>query len=200
MITCKEDLINTAVFCPKGELRDLYIEKCSELGVSWEHASDINKYTFLFILDDMKLNGIMAQSDGYRNECKRLTLSDLNPRTKEVYEKVDFNSTSDAYRAMLDGDALYNHDGSSKFLFDGKNFIGIDDDGAVYSMECHSNKEPFYRKVTKPIEWYEDAIEFASMCEHVSSVIASEDAMSIKGSMTRDQWCDFARILLEQGE
>lgn len=166
----------------------------------WMHDRLANKhgespnYDYMRKLDSIITNLKLDYANGESDTAEK------EPRTKEAYEKVDFNSTSDAYRAMLDGGNLYNHDGSSKFLFDGKNFIGIDDDGGVYSMECHSNKEPFYRKVTKPIEWYEDAIEFASMCEHVDGVIANENALSIKGSMSRDQWCDFARILLEQGE
>lgn len=61
--------------------------------------------------------------------------------------------------------------------------------------------DELHQKVTKPIEWWEDA------CEHVKDsssddweleVTSDGKVMRMTAEMTRDQWCDFARILLEQ--
>ena len=61
--------------------------------------------------------------------------------------------------------------------------------------------EPLYVRVTKPIEWWEDAVEFAQHGEDMASQY-NEDSNSIYlcGTFSREEACDFARILLEQGE
>lgn len=123
------------------------------------------------------------------------------PRTKVEYELIKFESTAGAYRAMLDGEKLYSQDGESEFLFDGKNFVGIDSDGGVYTLECHSNNEPFYRKVERPVEWWEDAAEFIveNDDDDLSAYFDKQSGeLRVNTRMKRDGWCDFARILLEQ--
>ncbi len=62
-----------------------------------------------------------------------------------------------------------------------------------------------YQRIETPIEWWEDAAEFMSELAELS---ITEDGdlrvMMLKDQigfgMSRDKWCDFARILLEQGE
>lgn len=62
-----------------------------------------------------------------------------------------------------------------------------------------------YLKVETPIEWWKDALQFTKdnaenkITVHESQIYHGGE-LFIKASMSRDKWCDFARILLEQGE
>lgn len=121
----------------------------------------------------------------------------VKPRTKEAYEKVE-----DA----IAGECLYVKIGDkySERLVIGNHphhpCIVVEDGDENINTVMLSD---LYRKVTKPIEWWEDA------CEHVKcsssddwelEVTNEGKVMRMTAEMTRDQWCDFARILLEQGE
>lgn len=59
-----------------------------------------------------------------------------------------------------------------------------------------------YQRIETPIEWWEDAVAHAKQCKQVNTAIyqPEHDSIDIDGSMTREEACDFARILLEQGE
>jgi hypothetical protein len=54
-----------------------------------------------------------------------------------------------------------------------------------------------YRKVETPIEWWEDVVDYVNQHGFAEFV---NGKLAIQVSMTRDQSCDLARILLEQGE
>jgi len=69
---------------------------------------------------------------------------------------------------------------------------------AIGFKECN-----VYRKVDRPVEWWKDAAEFVNLNNQLEGKInavlcANGDHFRVRASMTRDQWCDFARILLEQ--
>ena len=58
-----------------------------------------------------------------------------------------------------------------------------------------------YRRIETEIEWYEDLVEFINQSTGDSrSTSANRETLHVRASMSRDKWCDFARILLEQGE
>ena len=58
-----------------------------------------------------------------------------------------------------------------------------------------------YRRIETEIEWYDDLVEFINQSTGDSrSASANRETLHVRASMSRDQWCDFARILLEQGE
>lgn len=96
MITCKEDLINTYIENDHGELRDLYIKKAIEFGFSHQGYRDRNLdwYNLGFIgicegWGNDRLGQSMVENEKINDyECKKLTLSDLKPRTRTEYEKV----------------------------------------------------------------------------------------------------------------
>lgn len=206
MITCKEDLINTYIENDHGELRDLYLSKCEYFGFlsnSGRKPTEMAESSAPYF-GMTETDGALSYSTNWSfadNGCKKLTLSDLKPRTKVEYELIKFESTAGAYRAMLDGEKLYSQDGESEFLFDGKNFVGIDIDGGVYTLECHSNNEPFYRKVERPVEWWDDVVEFIveNDDDDLSAYFDKQSGnLRVNTNLPRDKWCDFARILLEQ--
>ncbi len=57
-----------------------------------------------------------------------------------------------------------------------------------------------YRKIETPIEWWEDASEFINQTDDDNCSSIMEGKLHVNATLTQDQWCDFARILLEQGE
>lgn len=201
MITCKEDLLDTQA---SGDLVVPFQELAFKLGIGWSpNGNDmVVRENCGVIVCRVFGHGLeLAHRHNLGENLKQLTLSDLRPRTKVEYELIKFESTAGAYRAMLDGEKLYSQDGESEFLFDGKNFVGIDSDGGVYTLECHSDNEPFYRKVERPVEWWEDAVEFVKENACNMNAIArnlADDGLYVEAKMSRDQWCDFARIILEQ--
>ncbi len=75
----------------------------------------------------------------------------------------------------------------------------------VKELAHHFLHKNLFRRIETPIEWWEDAAEFMSELAELS---ITEDGdlrvMMLKDQigfgMSRDKWCDFARILLEQGE
>ena len=208
MITSREDLINTYIENDHGELRDLYLSECERFNLIINSACHTTDSEVIFTkLDKGKFGNVDHSGPDIEyllvnyGEMKKLTLSDLKPRTKVEYELIKFESTAGAYRAMLDGEKLYSQDGESEFLFDGKNFVGIDIDGGVYTLECHSNNEPFYRKVERPVEWWDDVVEFIveNDDDDLSAYFDKQSGnLRVNTNLPRDKWCDFARILLEQ--
>ena len=119
--------------------------------------------------------------------------SKKEPRTKEVHEKVELSLVEKV--TLLDsGEWLYTKP-------NGRTHIDLEC-AKSWSLAALDGVE-VYRKVTKPIEWWEDACEHvkASSSDDWELEVANEgQVMRMTAEMTRDQWCDFARILLEQGE
>ncbi len=129
-----------------------------------------------------------------RFDYKKLTLSDLKPRTKVYYEKVEFepNEIWKAFKEHQEVGYLYvNTSDGFECLFDG-----------VFNLAMAiSQGDQLYRKVERPVEWWEDAAEFVRENACNMNAIArnlEDDGLYVEAKMTRDQWCDFARILLEQ--
>lgn len=152
MIKTKEDLINTAVFCPHGELRDLYIQKCKEFGIEWNHHNlNIDNYSLLYIDHAGNLQGVITEVDDCYEPVKLLTLEDLkptpSPRTRTTYEKV----TEDFF--FLKGE------------FERGELYYLGDEGSYYS--CNSivdlalakDSDICYRKVETPMDWKEILME-----------------------------------------
>ncbi|AUR86930.1 hypothetical protein NVP1091O_27 [Vibrio phage 1.091.O._10N.286.52.B12] len=81
MITKKEDLHNTYIINDHGELRDLFLEKCKELGLVWLSGND--PFGSRIGLSSAKIgvvSGIIC-TDG---AGRMLTDADLKPQTKKV--------------------------------------------------------------------------------------------------------------------
>mgnify|MGYP001770909124 CR=1 FL=1 len=201
MITCKKDLINTYIENDHGELRDLYLSKCedfgflSNLGRKPTEMAGISAPYFGMT----EIDGALSHSTNWSyadNGCKKLTLSDLKPRTKVEYEKVTL-SLSEKSEILESGEWLY-----------------LDPDGRSHiDMNCAANwtigslrDMEVYRKVERPVEWLDDAVEYIRSLNGEANAIDFTDAesdgkkMAINISVVLDerQAKDFARILLEQ--
>lgn len=146
MIKCKEDLINTAVFCHKGELRELYLKKCEQFGVNWNHAGlNIDKYTLLMVDENAELQGVACCNDDFYLDLKRLTLPDLKPRTRTEYEKVtesifdlrDEFERGELYESLCGSKLENEHD----FIY------------------AYTN-DHIVRKVEKEIDWQDEIVRF----------------------------------------
>lgn len=202
MITCKEDLINTYIENDHGELRDLYVEAMNLFGIN---AGDGKSFNYLFSGDkkyiacmtEFNRNGQSEWSSNYQDvmELKKLTLSDLKPRNKVEYEKVTESifDLKDEFCAGL----LF----TKKFNQEWHQIKTEEQLGNLLSMNDDPTKNGIYRKVERPVEWWEDAAEFVkeNSCNlHPKANHLDDGGFYVESKMTRDQWCDFARILLEQ--
>ncbi len=115
-------------------------------------------------------------------------------RTKESYEKVEFIKLSDAALAVDAGNIQFNKFGNQPI-----------DDKALALHYYNNGTLSFYRRIETPIEWWEDANDLLGDLANLS--LDDDGVLQLtmeKGQvgfgMSRDKWCDFARILLEQGE
>ncbi|QIW88949.1 hypothetical protein phiV208_19 [Vibrio phage phiV208] len=199
MITCKEDLINTYVKNTPELRREFLslavkfglIDSKSEIGESSEEA--VVAYWNDVTGDNPKVGCWFAYADQIKEECRELTLSDLKPRTKVEYEKVT-ESIFDLKGEFKLGVLYCGHDGS---------YVPVSVDS--FLADCYSQGK-LYRKVERPVEWWEDAVEYIRSLNGEANAIdftdASSDgkkmAMNISVVLDERQAKDFARILLEQ--
>ncbi|QGZ13235.1 hypothetical protein PP410_gp18 [Vibrio phage NF] len=121
------------------------------------------------------------------------------PRTKVGYEKVEFeqNEIWKAFKEHQEVGFLYvnTSDGFECLL-----------DGVFNLAMAISQGDQLYRKVERPVEWWEDAVEYIRSLNGEANAIdftdASSDgkkmAMNISVVLDERQAKDFARILLEQ--
>ncbi len=193
------DLENTYIENDNGKLRDLYVAEAMRQG--YARYSDTAQCKYLEVVSVSGRGVCIYSTSAVEMESKKITLADFKPLTRTEYVKLELK-TKDFYMLMLNGDKLYNGDGSVTYKFDGKNFIGArggDSDSDSWTIECRSEREPFYRKVEKEITWYEDAINYAKSCEGVNTAIYSKeyDSIDIDGSMTRQECNEYAKLLLE---
>jgi hypothetical protein len=167
VIKCKEDLIDTAVFCHKGELRELYLKKCEQFGVSWNHAGlDINKYSLLMVDENTELQGVICCNDDFYLDLKRLTLSDLKPRTRTEYEKVSFVSVGDCVQSV--------HDNYGEYFF--LNNCSGEYQAAEYQDSAwYWNEGNLYRRVEKEIDERQEFIKEASKIWNRDDMHCSSD-------------------------
>lgn len=122
------------------------------------------------------------------NSCFKLT-----PRNKEAYEKVEDAKAGDLL--FVKNDEEYTeclvigwHPHHPAIVIEAGEMIGT------------ATLEDLHRKVIKPIEWWEDAVDYVNKEDSFGGARFEDGHLIVDGKMTRDQWCDFARILLEQGE
>jgi len=157
MIKTKEDLINTYIENDFGELRDLYLSKCYEVGLSVNKACYSTASPIIFTKELVELFGNTdhATNVEYINKkygkMKKLTQEGLkptpSPRTRTTYEKV----TEDFF--FLKGEF---ERGELYFLGNEDNYhvceTIVDLSIAKYSDKC-------YRKIETPMDWKEILME-----------------------------------------
>lgn len=193
MITKKEDLINTYIE-NEPETTKTYIELCNKFGIHFEWNGDssgeINEQNAKYV----EIYRGAYYFTNLPGDIKKLTLSDLKPRTKVEYEKANFEPEEiwKAFKEHQEVGFLYvKTSGEYECLLDG-----------VFNLAMAiSQGDQLYRKVERPVEWWEDAAEFVkeNSC-NINPVVRKLDdgGFYIESKMTRDQWRNFARILLEQ--
>ncbi len=123
-------------------------------------------------------------------------------RTKVEY--IQEGSFKEVLKCAIDGEVFYSKDGNGEFKFDASRLLFINHNGADVDIS-HLTEHCFYRRIETPIEWWEDAAEFMSELAELSITEDGDlQVLMLEGQigfgMSRDKWCDFARILLEQGE
>lgn len=98
-------------------------------------------------------------------------------------------------------DALDKFESMSGFEFyPDANGVG-DRINSVRNLALAYGNNSLYRRIETPIEWWEDLVEFINQSTGDSCASsANGETLHVRASMSRDKWCDFARILLEQGE
>ncbi len=112
-------------------------------------------------------------------------------RTKESYKKLDFNHAWEAVKHIENGGSFFvkKTEGLSPFWVEISHL-----QGAVADWKFA------HERIETPIEWWEDASEFINQTDDNNCSSIMEGKLHVSATLTQDQWCDFARILLEQGE
>ncbi|AUR85016.1 hypothetical protein NVP1067O_04 [Vibrio phage 1.067.O._10N.261.52.C9] len=118
---------------------------------------------------------------------------------KVKVEYVQEVSFKEVLKCAIDGEVFYSKDGKGEFRFDVSRMSFVNHDGADMKI-AHLTNHEFYRRIETPIEWWEDASEFVNQTDDVNCSSIMEGELHVNATLTRKQWCDFARTLLEQGE
>lgn len=174
----------------KKKLEKIY-DKCADINILLRDnknvkidgltvGTDISLFALDFLAEHIKVSGGKASK-------KR--------STKVEHVKVDWKSFCDEKFSNL-CDYIVKIDGT-------------DSSAGVLSLEIiDKNKDSIYRKVERPIEWWENACDYASKIGHSQPIEATvsldnsrEYLLHVNAMMTKWQWCEFARIILgEDGE
>ncbi len=204
MINKKEDLYGTEFAITNKEEAQALQDLCDSLGIEPGDWSGC-QYT------GGAMRGLVSFDIGTAHSCKLVFTSKLpdtdtmeefkllrkadiseilkeQKRTKESYEKLNFNHAWEAVKHIENGGSFFvkKTEGLSPFWVEISHL-----QGAVADWKFA------HERIETPIEWWEDAAEFIN--QHGFAGFAN-GKLEAQVSMTRDQWCDFARILLEQGE
>lgn len=195
MILSKKKLFNTYIENDKGELRDLYFSAIEKSGLETKVDGLYSDYNHRFISVLGDCNYVQSISDPLLvRKCKKLTLSDLKPRTKVEYvhlDRTNFNVWD--LKPLLDSGELYSKTSEGEYDQYCKS-------SPTYMLR-HFMEYGVYRKVERPVEWWEDAVEFIveSDDDDLSAYFDKQSGnLRVNTNLPRDKWCDFARILLEQ--
>ncbi len=147
----------------------------------------------------LNLGGYSIFNDG-RFILRAAALETKEPkRTKVEYVKVELTRKEFACE-LIGGNSLHTPDKRVELYFDefsgkmkGKNSKGL-------SWDVVIDHGTYLRRIETPIEWWEDASEFINQTDDDNCSSIMEGKLHVNATLTQDQWCDFARILLEQGE
>lgn len=148
----------------------------------------LNSRGEVVIITNARSNNRIIDGDDKRFILRAAALETKEPkRTKERYEKVNFDYAWQAVKAVESGEIFCVNSFGDTWI-ENRNVIEIIHD---------FNADAIHRRIETPVDWWEDAAELIN--QHGFAGFAN-DKLEAQVSMTRDQWCDFARILLEQGE
>jgi len=186
VISCKEDLLNTYIENDNGELLYAYLSELRRFGFKWPENT-VWDWQFCYASNGFECPQQAPCDDELINEgWRKLTLSDLKPkRTKVEYKKVlsVFN---------LDRDKMRNGE-YGELDADGEFYSRYEEVSIVLSLTNNG----LYEKAEKEVEWWEAAAEYAQNVGSVRNISITGGDMSIQGYMTKGQWKEFAKLILE---
>lgn len=161
MITCKEDLYGTHVLLCDKEAAEIYVSLVNKFGISevkiggngrGEDAIEVHKADWTASGWDAPFT--KASSKGLDKGSRQLTLSDLKPRTKVAYVKVNGNNQGGAFwecaKDYSEGVVFTTMGSSEQLIVD-----SIDD--LLDRYKCHN----LYRRIETPMTEREAFIDEA---------------------------------------
>ena len=151
MITKKEDLMNTYIRNDNGELLELYIASCLEFGFHLSPAFNDSKLLddeFMFIATGIDGDSVWAVNNRYDAMTSQITISDLKPRTKTEFVKVEYSHAWEIVKLYEDGVELFKTD-SDELQIERINSIAL----------RAQARYPFYRKVETEIDERQEFID-----------------------------------------
>lgn len=191
VIKCKEDLINTYVKTDCEELVALYLEKCKEFGFAWfsgEKIAGNENYAdgpFLGLNEDIRMSLGNGSEDYFdRCGCRKLTLSDLKPRTRTEYEKVT-ESIFDLREEFERGELYFK-------CSEGDWVQAVHESEVVHFL----NNCCLYRKVEKQIDWREEVSTWVQQNQSVNIDFLTNSVMYYHGSVSNDTFLEMCRVAL----
>ncbi len=212
MINKKEDLYGTEFAITSKEEAQALQDLCDSLGIKsgdWpgcKYDSGVMRGLVSFDLGTVYscmliFTSKLPDSDTME-EFKLLRKTDISEilkepkRTKVEHVKCKFNHAWEAVKEHEESKNIFHCQESGEYAICGYDMHIIG--------ECVRDGE-IYRRIETPIEWWEDANDLLGELANLS--LDDDGVLQLtmeKGQvgfgMSRDKWCDFARILLEQGE
>ena len=100
-------------------------------------------------------------------------------------------TNSEIAKAMINGEVFCNGRGTIRFYWDGNSFIA--NDKKIFSFHYHE----FFKRVETPIDKWDDAADYAKNIYKSNVIFEQGGYLVVDARMTKEQWLDFAHILLE---
>ena len=161
MITCKEDFYKYYVEVNDREVFNKYCELAEQFGITFYNGNTAKSsadsgYSYisshisnqphnLFWCDKARLEGIYGKV--------KLTMTDLKPRTKVVYEQVEFNYAWELVKQFeLHNDIFYKSSSTPTY-----ERMSIEN---IQNMLRNEYPVSLYRKVEKEIDWREEVSDY----------------------------------------
>lgn len=110
-------------------------------------------------------------------------------KAKIEYIKVDMTS-SEIVKAMIDGEAFCNESGTVRFYWDGNSFLANE-------KKIFSFYHEFFKRVETPTDKWDDANDYVRNIYNSNVIFEQGGNLVVDARMTKEQWLDFAHILLE---
>ena len=157
MITKKEDLINTYVK-NTPELRREFVSLAVKFGlidgkskICESSESAVVAYWSNVTGGHPTVGCWLAYADRIKEECRELTLSDLKPRTKTEFVKVEFDCASDAIKFQ---------EGTGNFLAIKPNVIEVYEASGLHDvLKWYERGHTLYRKVEIEIDDQQEFVD-----------------------------------------
>ncbi len=117
-------------------------------------------------------------------------------KIKTEYVKVDMTN-SEIAKAMIDGEAFYSDDGDYKLAWSGSNFFFKSIESSTLYLMNDFGERNFYRKTEVQTTKWDDVNDYVRNISNSNYAIKEDDDIIVDARMTKEQWLDFAHILLE---